>query len=207
MCSLQVLAGGSRNRTREECSPTLDQHRFLDAAKAGNFSQVRRMLSESPDLINCQPGGRWSALHHAAYKGNLSAVQSLLELGASTTIRTRDGFTPVEVAASNVFEYLLYISLQAAATEEAKAKSSMRRESRILDSTLLWTFASDAIPAGLCQGDDGLQCHVCLDDFTDGDSIRTLHCRHSFHARCVDEWLEQKSTCCPICRKDCVVIS
>ncbi|CAE7467824.1 ANKRD49 [Symbiodinium pilosum] len=113
MCSLQVLAGGSRNRARNECYLQTDQHRFLDAAKAGNFSQVRRMLSESPELINCQPGGRWSALHHAAYKGNLSAVQSLLELGASTSLRTRDGFTPAEVAASNVFDYLLYVSLQA----------------------------------------------------------------------------------------------
>ena len=38
---------------------------------------------------------------------------AMARLGASTTLRTRDGFTPAEVAASNVFEYLLYISLQA----------------------------------------------------------------------------------------------
>ncbi|OLP82250.1 hypothetical protein AK812_SmicGene37108 [Symbiodinium microadriaticum] len=88
MCSLQILAGSSR-RTRDECSGAVNQHRFLDAAKAGNFSQVRNMLTESPELINCQPGGRWSALHHAAYKGNLSAVQNLLERPQLTRSRLK----------------------------------------------------------------------------------------------------------------------
>mmetsp|Transcript_21890 Transcript_21890/g.51307 ORF Transcript_21890/g.51307 Transcript_21890/m.51307 type:complete len:229 (-) Transcript_21890:187-873(-) len=204
MCSLQILAGSSR-RTRDECSNgAVNQHRFLDAAKAGNFSQVRNMLTESPELINCQPGGRWSALHHAAYKGNLSAVQNLLELGASTTLRTRDGFTPAEVAASNVFEYLLYISLQAtAAADEVKIKTSTScATEEVLTSLALWRFSPDAIPRGLCEGSDGLQCHICLDDFAVGDELRTLPCRHSFHARCVDEWLQEKSRCCPTCRRD-----
>ncbi|CAE7612647.1 unnamed protein product [Symbiodinium sp. CCMP2592] len=113
-------------RTRDECSNgAVNQHRFLDAAKAGNFSQVRNMLTESPELINCQPGGRWSALHHAAYKVSC-------------------------------------------ATEE------------VLTSLALWRFSPDAIPRGLCEGSDDLQCHICLDDFAVGDELRLSFAQRAF---------------------------
>ena len=42
-------------------------------------------------------------------------------------------------------------------------------------------------------------CAVCQDVFNPKTLGRTLPCRHSFHATCVDLWLEQKGTC-PICR-------
>ncbi|KAI0498733.1 hypothetical protein KFK09_019625 [Dendrobium nobile] len=43
-------------------------------------------------------------------------------------------------------------------------------------------------------------CSICLLDYTDAEILRLLpDCRHIFHARCVDEWLQQHPTC-PICR-------
>ncbi|OAY36442.1 RING-H2 finger protein ATL63-like [Manihot esculenta] len=44
------------------------------------------------------------------------------------------------------------------------------------------------------------ECVVCLSDFEDEEYVRQLsHCRHSFHAPCIDMWLYSHSDC-PICR-------
>ena len=191
MCSLQALAGGSHRG---------EEHRFLDAAKAGDFDRVRQMVEERPELVNCQPSQRWSALHHAAHKGNLAAVQFLLENGASLTLRTREGLTPAEVSASSLFEYLLYASLQAAAAEEAKSKSSnCRATDDDLKALVLWQFSESLAPGS----EDERCCQICLEDFSEKEQLRKLHCGHSFHAKCVDEWLTEKSRSCPICRADC----
>ena len=42
-------------------------------------------------------------------------------------------------------------------------------------------------------------CSICLENFKDRDSLRTLPCLHQFHVRCVDQWL-QKSLLCPVCK-------
>uniref|UniRef100_A0ACD5YN63 Uncharacterized protein n=1 Tax=Avena sativa TaxID=4498 RepID=A0ACD5YN63_AVESA len=44
------------------------------------------------------------------------------------------------------------------------------------------------------------RCAVCLADYADGDELRLLTgCRHSFHRRCVDDWLRRRPSC-PLCR-------
>ncbi|KAI4354456.1 hypothetical protein L6164_003316 [Bauhinia variegata] len=46
----------------------------------------------------------------------------------------------------------------------------------------------------------GSECPVCLSVFTDGEEVRQLSaCKHSFHATCIDLWLDNHSNC-PICR-------
>ncbi|KAF9349001.1 E3 ubiquitin-protein ligase rnf13 [Mortierella sp. AD094] len=47
-------------------------------------------------------------------------------------------------------------------------------------------------------------CAVCLDEFSDGEEIRTLPCRHEFHCECIDPWLTRKSSTCPLCKYDCM---
>lgn len=48
--------------------------------------------------------------------------------------------------------------------------------------------------------DEIAQCSVCLADFEQGDSLRTLECGHRFHLSCVDQWLFQSGQC-PVCKK------
>ncbi|EJD02936.1 uncharacterized protein FOMMEDRAFT_146698 [Fomitiporia mediterranea MF3/22] len=47
-------------------------------------------------------------------------------------------------------------------------------------------------------------CPICIIDFEEGDAIRVLPCegRHVFHQACVDQWLLELSSSCPICRQD-----
>ncbi len=45
-------------------------------------------------------------------------------------------------------------------------------------------------------------CPICIVDFENGDDVRVLPCegKHRFHQECVDPWLLELSTSCPICR-------
>ncbi|TVU29573.1 hypothetical protein EJB05_21147, partial [Eragrostis curvula] len=50
------------------------------------------------------------------------------------------------------------------------------------------------------DGDDALECSVCLLEFDDDDALRLLPtCPHAFHPECIGLWLERHATC-PLCR-------
>uniref|UniRef100_A0A6M2EN90 RING-type domain-containing protein n=1 Tax=Populus davidiana TaxID=266767 RepID=A0A6M2EN90_9ROSI len=52
----------------------------------------------------------------------------------------------------------------------------------------------------LMRQQDSLECAVCLSDFSEGESVRKLKCKHTFHKDCLDEWLQQCLATCPLCR-------
>ncbi|KAG8091029.1 hypothetical protein GUJ93_ZPchr0011g27371 [Zizania palustris] len=43
------------------------------------------------------------------------------------------------------------------------------------------------------------ECAVCLEDFEADDKLKTMPCSHSFHDRCISDWLRVSRTC-PLCR-------
>ncbi|KAE9610276.1 putative transcription factor C2H2 family [Lupinus albus] len=45
-----------------------------------------------------------------------------------------------------------------------------------------------------------IECMVCLTDFEEGDKVRTLECKHTFHKDCLDNWLQKYCATCPLCR-------
>jgi len=48
---------------------------------------------------------------------------------------------------------------------------------------------------------DQSTCAICLDDFEHGESnVRQLPCEHIFHPECVDEFLRDNSSLCPLCK-------
>ncbi|RSM15093.1 hypothetical protein CDV31_005174 [Fusarium ambrosium] len=45
-------------------------------------------------------------------------------------------------------------------------------------------------------------CTICTEDFSAQEEVRILPCKHEFHTSCIDPWLVQQSTKCPLCRSD-----
>ena len=43
-------------------------------------------------------------------------------------------------------------------------------------------------------------CRVCLSEIEEGDKVRNLKCKHTFHMDCLDTWLQQYRATCPLCR-------
>jgi hypothetical protein len=62
--------------------------------------------------------------------------------------------------------------------------------------------SDDVVPAAIGRE----TCPICIVDFEEGDDLRLLPCEgnHRFHQTCVDPWLLELSSSCPICRQGSV---
>lgn len=55
-------------------------------------------------------------------------------------------------------------------------------------------------PKDVKEGEED-KCTICISEFTEGEELRKLPCKHIFHPQCVDTWLVQNSHC-PVCKSD-----
>ena len=51
-----------------------------------------------------------------------------------------------------------------------------------------------------------IQCAICLDEQEINESWSKLSCEHSYHSKCIGQWL-RVNTVCPVCRKSILVSS
>ena len=85
-----------------------EQHVFLDYAKRKQFDMVKQLVLSNKNYVNCvTSANRWTALHQAAYVGDIYTVQFLLNNGADKTIVNRDGFTAYDLANNNACKIIL----------------------------------------------------------------------------------------------------
>ena len=45
-------------------------------------------------------------------------------------------------------------------------------------------------------------CTICLEDFKPGDKLKVLPCGHEYHKECIEPWLLEKSSLCPLCKQN-----
>ncbi|KAM0675161.1 hypothetical protein GVAV_001504 [Gurleya vavrai] len=75
----------------------------------------------------------------------------------------------------------------------------------ILILILLITYIRPKLPESIYKegGDIPKQdanCTICLCDYQDDDTIKTLLCKHHFHKDCIDHWFTVDDIC-PLCKK------
>ena len=44
-------------------------------------------------------------------------------------------------------------------------------------------------------------CAICVEEFQEDDVVRILPCSHFFHPHCIDPWLTEHSSMCPLCKQ------
>ncbi|KAI7988780.1 RING-H2 finger protein ATL80 [Camellia lanceoleosa] len=71
-----------------------------------------------------------------------------------------------------------------------------------LDPQVVESFPVLTFPIDGEVGFDITDCHICLEEFLQGDNVRVLPaCRHIYHIDCIQTWLT-RDTQCPDCRYD-----
>lgn len=82
----------------------------------------------------------------------------------------------------------------------ASSGSALDRLSPSETDVMFPRFTFSKLQASELGADGETSCAVCLSGYEEGESLRRLRCGHSYHASCLDEWLETNASC-PRCRK------
>lgn len=62
----------------------------------------------------------------------------------------------------------------------------------------------EMLPTEKWECGETTECPICLNDFSDGDCVRTLPgCGHTFHKACIDLWMVRRADC-PLCKREVV---
>ena len=72
---------------------------FLRAARAKSVDTCAAMLKKNPNLVDCIEAGGFSALHFAAFNGDLQMIDLLVSHKANVEVTNYDGNTPMMMAA------------------------------------------------------------------------------------------------------------
>ncbi|CAK9326123.1 unnamed protein product [Citrullus colocynthis] len=83
-----------------------------------------------------------------------------------------------------------------------RPRSSHAQEFRGMSRRVVKAMPSLIFTTALEDNCTSVTCAICLEDYTAGEKLRILPCRHKFHALCVDSWLTAWRTFCPVCKRD-----
>ena len=78
------------------------------ATKKSDIEAMKELIAGGTVDINQIDKLKRTALHMAAWNGNLEALQVLLRSNASTSLKAMDGFTALHFARSVFFFFLLF---------------------------------------------------------------------------------------------------
>ena len=186
-------------------TPPIDvQHEFLDAAKSWDWPRVEQFLEEDPRLINCQPLGRWSALHQAAANGNARVVSLLVSLGVSLDVTNSAGRTPMDIAATSEVRELLRAEA-AARAQTARALAAARAQSQAVGATTKAGGKGD----GKGGKEQQIQCMSCMSDLARDHSGIVCMNDHHICSECapnfVNHVMSEGPSAIPVKCMDCHV--
>ena len=93
-----VFSGKASHRDSISSSQKSEQDMFVDAARNGDFRQVKQLLQKDSDLLDGQDRYGYTALMAAAQEGHLRVVKYLIKVGANETLKNYTDNTAQELA-------------------------------------------------------------------------------------------------------------
>ena len=79
------------------------------------------------------------------------------------------------------------------ADDDEEEKKSPEEIKQIINGITSFKFEEDKKNA--------INCAICIEQLKTGNQVKKLDCNHSFHGKCINDWLKQKLIC-PLCKKE-----
>ncbi|EXJ74796.1 uncharacterized protein A1O5_01492 [Cladophialophora psammophila CBS 110553] len=129
---------------------------------------------------------------------------------ASQSMRNRaKGITRAILDTIPIVRFADKTDIELESVEQGNADINMQNQEDIAGQTIKCS-SDDSTSAAMTEshsaraldGERCLKCSICTEDFSIGEQVRVLPCFHKYHPACVDPWLLNLSSTCPLCRID-----
>jgi hypothetical protein len=98
------------------------QERLFKASRDGPVGNILALVKEGADVVRFDADGR-TALHHAAYVGNVQTARVILELGGDVHTPNAVGNTPLQYAAGYGHGAIVRVLVELGATYVNRART------------------------------------------------------------------------------------
>lgn len=156
----------------------------LLGATCASWSAIRAHRSQS---LLWQGGSRTRPL-----LSHEEEEQILRELASPRWGRRQAGMSPQQLEVQRQF-VLRFLREQQDDPQETQQQPAPRNLIAALPTHIVTAAEVAAAP------EEHKVCTICIENFQEGDEVRTLPCFHRFHKNCVSRWLRQNGIC-PVCK-------
>lgn len=91
---------------------------------------------------------------------------------------------------------------QAHSAHDAALSTAMNLDKKQQVCTAIHSSTAENQQQPFANADAQTSCSICLMEYEVGEQVRTLPCYHQYHVSCIDPWLLNVTTLCPICKRD-----